>query len=193
MIGGQLNGAQFDVGVIATTAGGNNWPNGEPPSEVVSGDGQKYLNFAELNTGVIVTPAGGSSIARQITLWTANDAEERDPASVSIYGTNTILGAGSHLLSDFTPIGVDLALALPPTRNAGGANPLLPENSQTLGLSNSTAYLSYMIVFPTVKNEGAANSMQIGEIQLDTTAIPEPGSTSLLLLGLATLLYRRKR
>ena len=57
--------------------------------------------------------------------------------------------------------------------------------------NNSEAYTSYMVVFPTVKDEGGANSMQIAEIQLDT--VPEPAASSLLLFSLAGFLLRRKR
>ena len=192
IVGGRSDGTDFVSGSVGF--GFNQWPGGEPPSAMIDGQQQKYLNFGKEGTGVIITPAGGTSIARQITLWTANDAVERDPASVSIYGTNGSILGGSNSIASFTPIALDLALALPATRSLGPASDApTPDHAQTLGFANAASYTSYMIIFPTLENTVAANSMQIAEIQLDTTAIPEPGSTSLLLLGLATLLYRRKR
>ena len=59
IIGGVRVGANFEVGVVGTAAGLNNWPGAEPPEDlingVIGGGGEKYLNFAELDTGVIVT------------------------------------------------------------------------------------------------------------------------------------------
>jgi hypothetical protein len=51
----------------------------------------------------------------------------------------------------------------------------------TVAVDNMTAYKSYRIIFPTLKNTLAADSMQIGEIQffgsaVPTTAVPEPGA-----------------
>lgn len=194
IVGGQLNGANFEIGVIGTAQPNvNNWPAGELPDFTIDGVGQKYLNFGEENTGIVVTPAAGSSIATSIKLWTANDAEERDPASYSVYGTNIALGAGpSYAVADFALISTG-DLALPASRNLGGASALDDANSQTVGFANADAYTSYMIVFPTLKDAGAANSMQIAEIQLDGTIVPEPGSASLLALGLGVFFFRRKR
>lgn len=197
IIGGQLNGASFDVGVAGTVAGINNWPTFEPPSDlingVIGGGGEKYLNFAELNTGVIITPDFGASIVRSIEFWVANDAA-RDPSAYELYGTNvTIDGvSSSYSLSDFSLISAG-ALALPDTRDTT-ADAL--GNSQVVGFANSTAYTSYMLIFPTVKDAASANSMQISEVQFDTTPVPE-ASTLALTAGLSalvlTITLRRRR
>lgn len=43
-----------------------------------------------------------------------------------------------------------------------------------------------MLLFPTVRDPVAANSMQVGEIQLYTTAlVPEPTTLVLMALGIA--------
>lgn len=85
IIGGVLTAPNFVQGAVGTAASVNNWPAAEPPIELIDGlyggGGAKYLNFAELNTGVIITPAVGAMVVTSMTLWTANDAVDRDPAS----------------------------------------------------------------------------------------------------------------
>jgi len=194
VLGGALSGSDFVVGVAGTAAGVNNWPAGEPPTAAIDGAGQKYLNFAEINTGILVTPTfngGNGSIVTGLTLWAANDAVERDPASFELYGTNQVIGGtGPFALSNFALVSSG-ALALPASRNAGGVSPLLPENSQTVTFPNTSSYTSYLVLFPTVK-DSAANSMQIAEIQLDGV-VPEPATFGLAALGMGAALMRRRR
>jgi len=195
VFGGKSDGTDFVLGVVGTAQPEiNNWPAGEPPSAAINGVGQKYLNFGKFNTGILVVPSfngGNGSIVTSMTLWTANDSPARDPASYEIHGsTQAIGGDGPFPLSGFTLISSG-ALALPETRNAGGESPLLPENSQTVAFANSASYTSYLILFPTVKDGVAANSMQIAEIQLDGV-VPEPASAGLAALGLGALLMRRR-
>lgn len=195
--GGQLQGTDFVVGVVGTAATVNNWPAAESPDHAIDGFGQKYLNFAETNTGFLVTPTVGATqrtIITDIQVWTANDAPERDPASYSVYGTNqSITGPGPFALSNFNLISSG-ALALPATRQAGGAATALdPANSQTVAFANTVPYTSYMIIFPTVKDSAVANSMQTGEVELDGIVVPEPGILGLLGLTTAGVLGLRRR
>ena len=163
----------------------------EPPGDIINGiiggGGEKYLNFAEVNTGVVITPVFGSSVISSMELWVANDAVERDPASYELRGTNVAIGGGPYNLSDFALISSG-ALALPDPRDTV-ADAL--GNSQVVAFANSNAYTSYMLLFPTVKND-TANSMQISEVQFDGV-VPEPASV-LFLIGAAGIgLARRKR
>jgi len=144
------------------TAGGSatgssaNYPGGEPPQAAIDGSlYSKYLNFDKLNTGFTVSGAKSSFPVTQMVLVTANDAPERDPASYTLEGSNdgTI----------WTPISSG-ALALPDGRNTSIAN--FTVNSQSITFANSATFSNYRVVFPTVKNAGAANSMQIAEVSL---------------------------
>ena len=197
--------ATITVGTEGFAGGQNNWPGGEPPSAVIDGAGQKYLNFGGENTGFVVTPVAGGAPA-SITAWAANDSPERDPASFWLGGTN-----GDSVTGDYTFIAGGL-LSLPDTRNAGAAAELLEQNSFSVSFDNSASFTSYLVVFPTLKNAGAANSMQVADVQLfdaagtgifapgdtilgvqvDGALVPEPSTGLLAFLGLAGLLRRRR-
>lgn len=136
----------------------------ETPLKAIDGitlqtPGNKYLNFGKLFTGIIVTPSSSSTV-QSIRTWTANDATERDPTSFEIWGTNSaILSADNStgLAEPWSFIGEGL-LAPPTARGAV---------SPSVNFTNSTAYSSYKVIFPTVRN-AAGNSMQVGEIELFT-------------------------
>jgi hypothetical protein len=147
----------------------------------------KYLNFGEERSGIIITNSEGPVQVNFMRLWTANDAVARDPTSYQLYGTNdpvtseqnsnsngtevwTLLSEGSLSLSDdrFTP-------------------------SDFIPINADMAYSSYRLVFPTVKDAAAANSMQIADIQF-YTVIPEPATLMLVALGgLFAACVRRRR
>jgi len=194
ILGGAVQGTDFVVGVVGTAGGANNWPGAEVPQDMINGliggGGEKYLNFFKLNTGFIVTPAAGLSVINSMTLWVANDAPERDPASYQLYGTNAaVSGSGPFPVDGFTLLSSG-ALALPDTRDtATDATGF----SETVAINAAAAYSAYMLVFPTVKNEATANSMQISEVQFDATIVPEPSVALLGLLGACGLIGRRRR
>ena len=120
----------------------------------------KYLNFGKTNSGFIVTPLVGPSILDSFDITTANDSPERDPVVWMIYGTNDEIvtpnnGDGSE--ENWTLI--------------CGGTLALPDERETLGplyiiANQAEACTSYKVVFETVKNADAANSMQIADIQL---------------------------
>lgn len=195
--GGQLNGGTFNLGAEGCCDSPvNQWPGAEAPGDmingIIGGGGEKYLNFAKTNTGIVVTPTAGGGLPSVVTsmeLWVADDANERDPASYQLFGSNAAINLGADIaLSDFTLIS-EGGLALPLDRdNTNDATGF----SQVVSIDNSNAYSSYMLVFPTIRNEGATNSMQLSEVQLEGTFVPEPSTTLVALLGLLPLLRRRR-
>lgn len=126
-----------------------NVPAGERPRNAIDNrfNGTKYLNFDETNTGFIVVPNSGLSVVTGLGLTSANDAPERDPTSFVLEGTNDGV--------TFTPI-------------ASGMLPAFDSRFQTreVSFANDQVFGAYRLIFPTVANEGAANSMQIGQVEV---------------------------
>ena len=151
--------------IIAIDADGyqpnSNFPAGEAPAKAIDGTSDKYLNFAKLGTGFIVTPAVGSTIVQSLEVTAANDAEERDPASFELWGTNDAIASveNSAGLAESWSLISSGALSLPSARDT--AAPLID-------FANVDAYTSYKVLFPTIKNAGTANSMQVAEVSLYT-------------------------
>ena len=107
----------------------------------------KYLNFDKLNTGFTVTPAVGATVLNGITLTSANDAAPRDPASFRLEGS-----------SDSTNF------ALIAEGPAGTATNRFQRHVYMF--PNTQAYTAYRVIFPTVADAVAANSMQVAEVEL---------------------------
>jgi hypothetical protein len=154
---------------IVGTSG--NTPTSEVVANAIDNAQTKYLNFDKLNTGFTVTPSVGKTIVTGLTLESANDAPERDPASYVLSGSN-----------DGTTF----------TQIAAGDVPIFSGRyvTQQFFFDNSTAYTSYKLIFPTVANPTTANSMQIAEVELlgfaaGSSALPQfkaqPQDTPVLL------------
>ena len=153
---------------------------------------QKYLNFLDLGSGFIVTPSSGTSWVTGLRFYTANDAEVRDPASFEFFGSNDVgTDPGAYLYSMIA----SGPLALPAGRNPGGAIPIdaAAQFNQMVSFGNPTAYTTYKLVFPTLKDATSANSMQIAEVELLGMPIPEPGTAALVLAGLFAAGLRLRR
>ncbi|MFT5402956.1 MAG: hypothetical protein ACI9DF_001788 [Verrucomicrobiales bacterium] len=134
-------------------------PGAEGVENVINNTAQKYLHFLDLGSGFVVTPAVGATTVTGIRLYTANDAVERDPASYVLEGSPTGPEGPWNRIT-----GSDLAL--PDDRN-DSALAIVPElPSQSIFFANESAYVSYRVTFPTLKDAAAANSMQIAEVEL---------------------------
>ena len=137
-------------------------------------DATKYLNFLDLGSGFEVTLDNyGAATLGGIALTTANDSPERDPASVTITGSNNGV--------DWFPIITDLATPLSDDRFTEAEFYFTPETAGTYG--------TYRVVFPTLKDADGANSMQIADVRL----LPEPATLALVGLGAAATVLRRRK
>ncbi len=141
------------------------WPAAETPDLAIDDNtATKFLHFkgSDQPTGIQVTPLVGATVVTGLTLTTANDAPERDPISFEVYGSNAgIDGPYTLIASGDVP---DFAGAT--------AWPRFTKNTTPIEFENSTAYLHYQVLFPTVRNATAANSMQIAEIELIGSIAP---------------------
>lgn len=162
------------VAVQDPVPGDSSYPGHESPLEGIDGSvDTKYLNFGKQGSGFIVTPSAGSTTVRSFLITTANDAVDRDPSSYELYGTNSPIVSEDNSdgeAEDWTLIQAG-DLELPAERKTEG---------DLIIVTNSTAYTSYRLVFPTVKNASNANSMQFSEVQFysdtnGTQPILEPG------------------
>ncbi len=134
----------------------------------------KYLNFGKQHTGAIITPAFGSSIVQSLQLTTANDADGRDPLSYRLYGTNDAITSTSNSFGDAENWSL---ISTGDSGLAGVGARFTPGTIQDF--ANGTAYTSYKISFPTIKNAFDC-CMQVADLSLFTGA---GGSGSQILAG----------
>ena len=183
-----VNGVSDDTAIA--DGSGNNPPLAEGVANAIDNTTTKYLNFLDFNSGFIVTPTRGATqggtIVRAIRIYTANDASSRDPASFILEGATSPNGPYTVLAAS--------NINLPGERNAGGQ--ALDPNTQNFldyAFQNTRAFTSYRLTFPTLRDGVGANSMQIGEVELLGTVVPEPAALGLLGIGALSLLARRRR
>ena len=166
-----LSPGDLALAVDSDVVSNSSYPGAEAPANALDGNaGTKYLNFAKTNAGFIVTPSVPTTV-RSLRLTTANDFPQRDPASWALYGTNDPIASADNstgAAENWTLIDSG-TVALPDTRFALGP---------VVAVNNSTSYASYRLIFPTVKDANAANSVQIAEAELYESS---NGSTASIL------------
>lgn len=146
--------------VLAVHSGpDSSYPGAESPAMALDGlSNTKYLNFGRENSGFIVTSAAaGATILQSFTLTTANDWAQRDPLGWALWGTNDAIASTDNSIGtaeNWTLIG-EGTVALPDTRFTVGP---------VVSVANSTAYASYKMVYPTLKDAAATNSMQVADV-----------------------------
>lgn len=150
------------------TMSGGTAPDNEPVANAIDDTTSKYLNFGtDGNTtagftgpvGLVVTPVAGSTVVTGLRVYAANDAADRDPTDYTLEGSND--GGETFTAISSGP------LTLPAGRNASALelSPLTQSNYE-VNFANAAGYTTYRLTFTNVKNNAAANSMQIAEIEL---------------------------
>lgn len=162
---GGLGDVTLPGDAILSSHAANKSPGGEQvPLSIDNDFGTKYLNFGGDNStgapfdppvGLTVTPSAGPSIVSGLRLTSANDAPDRDPAAYKLEGSND--GTTFTLISE-------------------GDVPLFAGRftQQTIMFQNTVKYSSYRLTIPKVKNNTAANSMQVAEVELLGKVFPLP-------------------
>lgn len=136
----------------------NDWPPNQAPLYGIDNNiNTKYLHFRSPGetTGLCVTPSLSSTPVAGFTVITAEDVPDRDPVSFILYGSNTSIDGPYTVIATGTIDELNQPAAFP--RNSKIA-PIL--------FSNEIIYNHYQILFPDVRNNNAANSMQIAELEL---------------------------
>ncbi len=147
------------------TATSSNSPGSEGAANAIDNKTTKYLNFDGANnavaTGFVVTPSVGATIVTGLTLQSANDAPERDPATYKLEGSND--GTTFAVVSE-------------------GAVPAFSDRFVTVRVdfANNAAYKAYRLTFPTTATSNGC-CMQVAEVELLGTVVPpdvtQPGDT----------------
>jgi hypothetical protein len=169
--------AQSDItqpgDVIVPTS--SNSPGSEGAANAIDNKTTKYLNFDgaqnAVATGFTVTPSVGATIVTGLTLQSANDAPERDPATFKLEGSND----GTNFVAI-----------------ADGTVPAFSDRFVTVrnDFANNQAFKAYRLTFPTTASANGC-CMQVAEVELLGTVVPpdvtQPGDV--IVPGRAGLLY----
>lgn len=168
-------------------------PAAEGVTNAIDNTTNKYLNFLDYGSGFVVVPtaqtANGTlpTIVEAIRLYAANDAPARDPGSFLLEGATTPNGPFTFIAANNVSLGA---------RNPTG-QPVTTENINnlnfvTVSFPNNTPYFAYRVTFPTVVNGASDIGMQIAEVELLGTVVPEPATLGLVSIGALGLLRRRR-
>jgi hypothetical protein len=169
---------------VTTGGDDNGWPPNEiPPNAFDNQILTKFLHFRGnvQSTGLRVTPVMGPTVINGVSFTTANDAVERDPVEYEVYGSNESIDGPYTLIAEGPISDFDQSTAWP--RRTINETPIT--------FDNDVAYTHYQVMFPAVRDPGAANSMQIAEVELlmrlYKASAPSPADKSVYQDTYATL------
>ncbi|HXJ56582.1 MAG TPA: immunoglobulin domain-containing protein, partial [Verrucomicrobiae bacterium] len=164
--------------IVATS---NNSPGSEGVANAIDNAPTKYLNFDKVNTGFTVTPSVGDTIVIGLSLTSANDAPDRDPATYDLSGSLDGVTFFPIASGDVPPFGTTRFL-----KNYV----FFPENTK--------AFKTYRLIFPTTAGNSTC-CMQVSEVEflgttpgvvntnaVDTLIRQQPQDTPVLLGSQAT-------
>jgi len=151
------------VGYPETTGAPTDWPANEAPPLAIDDQvsGFKYLHFKatfddDNASGFRVTPSGPKTLITALNFASANDAVERDPIAFRLSGSNDSIDGPYTLIAEGTIDELNQADAYP--RNTWITEPV--------AIDNGLVFTHYELLFTELRDYGAANSMQIGEVEL---------------------------
>jgi len=122
--------------------------------------------------GFIVTPSKGQSVVKALRFYTANDTQGHDPYDYFLEGSND----GDSWLPITGGI-LQGTLSLPTARNNSAADQALTPASQNVtevDFANAAGYKQYRFSITNTVDRWRQASMQIGEIQLLGSLVPNP-------------------
>ena len=163
------------------TASSPNNPGSEGVANAIDNQPTKYLNFDAagnaIPTGFVVTPSVGATRVIGLAMESANDAPERDPATVVLQGSQAETAPAWDDAAAWTTIA---EIAVPSWVDVFG-----PDDNrfkvQTFTFQNLEPFLHYRWEVTLVQDGAAANSMQIAEVELLGSVVPpdvtQPGDT----------------
>jgi len=142
------------------------WPAAEVPANAIDNSAStKYLNFGgkvQPPSGFCVTPSLGYTVVTGLTFTSANDTPARDPVAWEVYGSNKSIDGPWALIAKGAID--DFARPIEWPRLKKGVTPI--------GFANAMPYAHYKVVFSSLRDFAATNSMQIAEVELLGTAAP---------------------
>ncbi len=150
----------YAAGNLSPTGAAYPLSTGGLPANALDGNlATAYINLKGVYSGLMTTlPA--TNIVKSFTITTAAANPERDPATYELWGTASALTSADNSggRAEAWTLIQSGALGLPATRGT----------TVTIPVTNSTTYLNYKIVFPTLTG-ATEKTMQIAEIQYFTS------------------------
>ncbi len=169
LVGGATQAQMFDIthpgDPIVGVPNDNNWPAAEtPPNAINDTIAAKYLCFKtsfvpDATTGAAgfrVTPSGPRVVVKALNFASANDSPERDPIAFKLSGSNESINGPYTVIAVGTIKDFSGATAWPRNTWISAPVPIISKN----------AYRHYELMFTEIRDRAAANSMQIGEVEL---------------------------
>jgi len=169
LVGGAAQAQMFDIthpgDPVVGVPNDNNWPAAEtPPNAIDNVVSTKYLCFKTSfipdattgGSGFRVTPSGPRTVVKALNFASANDAVERDPVSFRLSGSDDSINGPYTVIAEGTISYFSGATAWA----------RLTWITAPIPIVNKKAYRHYELFFTKVRDQAAANSMQIAEVEL---------------------------
>ena len=168
LAGGAAQAQMFDItnpgDPVVGVPNDNNWPAAEaPPNAIDNVVSTKYLCFKTSfipdattgGSGFRVTPSGPRVVVKALNFASANDSPERDPISFRLSGSDDSINGPYTVIAEGTISYFSGATAWARLTWITAPVPIV----------NKKAYRHYELFFTRVRDQTAANSMQIADVE----------------------------